>query len=271
MKKLIVTAAIQGAEISKKDFPYLPIKPGEVAKEALDAWNAGAAVIHLHVRDTNGLPTQDKEVFNNHIEAIRSVGCKAIIQVTTGGAVGMTAVERMQPVTLGPEYASLNTGSLNFGDDVFLNPPNIIRDLALAMKKNKVKPEFEVYEEGHIHNALRLVKEGLVSDPLNFQFVLGVLGGMSPNPKNLLLLSETIPKNSNWGVAGIGRHQLTLGTMSMVLGGNVRVGFEDNIYYSKGVLAKSNAELVSRIVRLAKELGRDIASEEEAKGMLGIN
>ena len=249
MSKLIITAAIQGAEISKSDFPPLPVTPQEAAAEAWGAWNEGAAVIHLHVRDPEGRPTQDKNVFQAHIEAIRGLGCRAVIQVTTGGAVGMTARERMQPLALGPEYASLNTGSINFGDGVFLNPPDIMRELAAAMRDGRIKPEFEVYEEGHIHNALALVKEGLAEPPLNFQFVLGVPGAMAPKPRNLLLLTESIPVGSNWGVAGIGRHQLSLGTMSLLMGGNVRVGFEDNIYYAKGVPAKSNAELTARMDR----------------------
>ena len=270
MKKLILTAAIQGAELSKAVFPPLPITPEEVAQEALDAWNAGAAVIHLHVRDHQSRPTQDKKIFRSHIEAIRASGCKAIIQVSTGGAVGMNAKERMQPITLFPEYASLNTGSINFGEDVFLNPPDIMRDLAAAMKKHQVTPEFEVYEEGHIHNAMKLVKNGLINLPLNFQFVLGVPGAMAPKPKNLIFLTEAIPEDSNWSVAGIGRNQLTLGTIAILLGGNVRTGFEDNIYYSKGVLAKSNAQLVERFVRLAHELGRDLATEDDARQILGI-
>jgi len=270
MKKLIITAAIQGAEILKADFSPLPITPDEVAREAYDAWNAGAAIIHLHVRDHNGLPTQDKDAFKENIDAITATGCKAIIQVSTGGAVGMTAVERMQPVTLNPEYASLNAGSLNFGDATFINPPDLIRGLALSMKQHNVKPEFEIYEEGHIHNALAIINEGLADAPFSFQFVLGVPGGMSPNPKNLLLLSEAVPRKSNWGVAGIGRHQLRLGMISILLGGNVRVGFEDNIYYRKGEHAKSNAQLVARMVRLSEEMGRPIASEDDARGILGL-
>lgn len=270
MKKLIITAAIQGAEISKSSFPPLPITPEEVAHEAYEAWNAGAAVIHLHVRDHNGHPTQDRDEFKKNIDAITATGCKAIIQVSTGGAVGMTAAERMQPVTLEPEYASLNTGSLNFGDEIFLNPPDLIKTLAISMKQHGVKPEFEVYEEGHIHNALAIVKKGLADAPLNFQFVLGVPGGMSPSPKNICFLSEAVPDNANWGVAGIGRHQLSLGMISILLGGNVRVGFEDNIYYSKGEHAKSNAQLVARMVRLSEEIGRPIASENDARGILGL-
>jgi 3-keto-5-aminohexanoate cleavage enzyme len=270
MRKLIITAAIQGAEILKGDFPYLPVTRAEVANESLRAWNEGAAVIHLHVRDDKGQPTQDKNVFQANIEAVRATGCQAVLQVTTGGAVGMTAEERMQPVTLKPEYASLNTGSINFGDGVFLNPPDMMRKLAASMKEYGVKPEFEVYEEGHVHNALALVREGLVTPPYNFQFVLGVPGAMAPSFKNLLLLSEVIPSGSNWGVAGVGRHQLNLGAMSILMDGNVRVGFEDNIYYSKGIKAKSNAELVARVVRLARELGRDVASSDEARTILGI-
>jgi 3-keto-5-aminohexanoate cleavage enzyme len=183
----------------------------------------------------------------------------------------MSAAERMQPLTLTPEYASLNTGTTNFGDKVFMNPPQLIEELAKAMQKYGVRPEFEVYEEGHIHNALALVRKGLVSGHLNFQFVLGVPGAMSATPKNLLLLTEAIPSDATWGVAGIGRYQLPLAVMAILMGGNVRVGFEDNIYSSKGILAKSNGEQVAKIVRIAEELGRPIASVDEARQILNIS
>jgi 3-keto-5-aminohexanoate cleavage enzyme len=270
MEKLIITAAIQGAEISKDYFPNLPVTPAEVAREAYEAYIAGAAIIHLHVRDEQGRPTQDIEVFRKNIEAIKSTGCKAIIQVSTGGAVGMSAAERMQHLTLMPEYASLNTGSINFGDQVFMNPPKLIEELAKAMQKYGVRPEFEIYEEGHIHNSMALVRQGLVLGHLDFQFVLGVPGGMSATPKNLMLLVDSLPNNATWSVAGIGRYQLPLATMAMLMGGNVRVGFEDNIYYSKGELAKSNSELVARIVRIARELDRPVATVDEARQILHI-
>jgi len=270
MEKLIITAAIQGAELSKEDTPYLPITPEEVSQEAYRSWEEGAAVIHLHVRDKHGKPTQSADVYSENIAAIKSTGCKAIIQCSTGGAVGMSAEERMGPLTLKPEYASLNTGSINFGDDVFINSTQMMEKLALTMQEYGVKPEFETYEEGHIHNAMALVKKGLVTGKLNFQFVLGVPGAMAPTPKNLLLLSEAIPSDATWAVAGIGRHQLVLSGIAVLIGGNVRVGLEDNIYYSKGVLAKSNAEFVARIVKIAKEVGREIATPDEARRILGI-
>lgn len=270
MKKLIITAAIQGAELTKEITPYLPVTPEEIAREAKRAWEEGAAVIHLHVRDRSGMPTQSAAVYQENIDAIAAAGCKAIVQVSTGGAVGMTAQERMGPVTLKPEYVTLNTGSINFGDDVFINSVSMMEELAMAMKNHGVKPEFEVYEEGHIHNAMVLVKKGLVTGQLNFDFVLGVPGAMAPTVRNMLYLSETIPPGANWTVAGIGKDELTLGGVAVFVGGNVRVGMEDNIYYSKGVLARSNAELVARIARIAKEAGRDIATPDEARHILGL-
>lgn len=270
MEKLILTAAIQGAELTRKDTPHLPVTPEEMAREACRAWNEGAAVIHLHVRDRLGNPSQRARDYRKNLEAIRAAGCGAILQVSTGGAVGMTPEVRMEPLTLRPEYATLNTGSINFGRDVFINSPHMMEALARAMSDHGVKPEFEVYEEGHIHNAMELVRAGLVREPLNFDFVLGVPGAMAPTPRNLLHLAETIPPGANWTVAGIGRHELILGGMAVFMGGNVRVGMEDNIYYSKGVLAGSNGELVARMARIAREAGREIASAGEARKILGI-
>jgi len=271
LKKLIITAAIQGAELTKEITPYLPVTPEEVAREAKQAWEEGAAVIHLHVRDRNGAPTQSAAVYRENIDAISASGCEAIVQVSTGGAVGMTAQERMGPVTLRPEYATLNTGSINFGQDIFINSASMMEELATAMKTYGVRPEFEVYEEGHIHNALALVRKGLVVGKLNFDFVLGVPGAMAPTVRNMLYLKDTIPPEANWTVAGIGRAELSLGGVAVFVGGNVRVGLEDNIYYSKGVLAKSNAELVTRIIRIAKEAGRDTATPDEARQILGLD
>ncbi|MCK9230812.1 MAG: 3-keto-5-aminohexanoate cleavage protein [Syntrophales bacterium] len=270
MKKLIITAAIQGAELTKEITPYLPVTPEEVAIEAKRAWEEGAAVIHLHVREPDGSPSQSTERYRENIDAIISTGCDAIIQVSTGGAVHMTAQERGGPLKLKPEYATLNTGSINFGQDVFINSVAIMEELALEMKKGGVRPEFEVYEEGHIHNAMALVRKGLVTGQLNFDFVLGVPGAMAPTVKNLFHLIDAIPHEANWTVSGIGRDELILGGVAVFIGGNVRVGMEDNIYYSKGVLAKSNSELVARIVRIAKEFDRDVANPAEARSILGI-
>jgi 3-keto-5-aminohexanoate cleavage enzyme len=269
LNKLIITAALVGAELTRADIPNLPLTPEEIGQAAAEAWEAGASIIHLHVRDGIGQPTQDIEVFGRTIEAI-CARCDVIIQVSTGGAVGMTAEERLQPVYLHPEMASLTTGSINFGDDVFFNPPPLVEHFAGVMQEQGVKPEIEVFDVGMITAALRLLRKGLIGEPLHFDLVMGVPGGIPATPKNLLHLVESLPPEATWSVAGIGRAQISMTTMAIVMGGHVRVGFEDNIYYAKGVLAESNAQLVARMVRMARDLGREVTSPTEARRMLGI-
>ena len=269
MEKLIITAALTGAEVTRADNPNLPVTPAEIAQAAYDCCQAGASIAHIHVRDAGGAPTQDGAVFKETIERIQEK-CNIIIQVSTGGAVGMSADERLQPVYLKPEMASFSTGSVNFGDGVFLNPPAYLEQFALAMQEHGVKPEIEVFDVGMINNALRLVKKGLLPEPLHFDFVMGVPGGIPATLKNLLHLAESIPPVSTWTVAGMGRAQLPLATAAVLLGGHVRVGFEDNIYFEKGVLAESNAQLVERVVRVARIHSREIASPDEARRILGM-
>ncbi|HZW82526.1 MAG TPA: 3-keto-5-aminohexanoate cleavage protein [Candidatus Deferrimicrobium sp.] len=270
MEKLIITAALVGAEVTRKQTPFLPLTPREIADEAKRVRAAGASIVHLHMRDENGDSTQDKKIFAEAISYIRSE-TDLIIQVSTGGAVGMTAEERLQPVTLAPEMASLSTGSVNFGDDVFFNPLPLVRKFAETCLQYKVKPEIEIFDSGMISNALVLLKQELLHAPLHFNFVLGVPGAITATAKNLLFLLEETPANSTWTVSGIGRHQLAMNTLGIVLGGHVRTGFEDNIYYSKGVLAKGNAPLVERLVQLSECLGRPVASPDEARKLLGIS
>jgi 3-keto-5-aminohexanoate cleavage enzyme len=267
--KLIITAAVVGAEITREQQPHLPITPVEVAEAAYRCYQAGASICHLHVRNDDGTPTQDRERFRETIAEIRK-RCDIIVQVSTGGAVWMTPEERLQPVELKPEMATLTCGTVNFGDDVFWNGPKELERFAAALKEHGVRPEFEIFEAGMITNALALHKKGLVEPPFHFDFVLGVPGALPASPKNLLFLVESLPPGATWSVAGIGRHQLPMATLAIVLGGHVRVGFEDNIYYRKGELATSNAQLVERIVRIAKELDRPIATPDEARAMLGI-
>ena len=166
--------------------------------------------------------------------------------------------------------ASLNLGTLNFGDEIFMNHPKDIEAFALAMHQHGVMPELEVYEVGMIEAGFRLAKKGVLKGPMHFQFVLGVPGGMSGEPKNLQHMVSFMPEGVHWGVAGVGRYQLPLAVHALVMGGHVRVGFEDNIYYSKGVLAQSNAELVARISRIAGEIGRPVATPKEARALLGL-
>lgn len=269
MDKLIITVAPVGAEVSKQDNPSLPLTALEIAEEAVRCEGKGASIIHLHVRDNQGKPTQNKQIFQAAIEEIKK-RTNLIIQPSTGGASWMTAEERLQPVELKPEMATLTTGTVNFGDEVFSNPPLVVETFAKKLVENGVKPEIEVFEAGMIQNALNLVKKGILKMPLHFDFVMGVPGGIPGTPRHLLHLVETLPAGCTWTVAGIGRAELPLAVMAIMLGGHVRVGFEDNIYYSKGVLAKNNAELVERIARIAGELGRPIAAPDEARQILGL-
>ena len=270
MEKLIITAAVCGAEATKEDNPNLPITPQEIAESSYYAVQAGAAIIHLHVRDQDGMPTQDKDVFGETIALIRERCSDVIIQPSTGGAVGMSFTERAQPLEIKPEMATLTTGTINFGNEVFYNPPECIEQFAMKMREMGIKPEIEVFDFGMIANTLRLVKEKLVTEPLHFNFVMGVRGGIPGTIKNLLHLAAEIPCSSTWTVSGMGRHQLPLSAVAITIGGNVRVGLEDNLYYRKGELAKSNAELVARVVRLAKELERPVANSCEARKILGL-
>lgn len=270
MEKLIITVAICGAEAGKLDNPALPITPEEIAREAHRSYLAGASVVHLHVRDQQGNPSQDVDIFRLVMESIRQK-CDVIIQISTGGAIGASPEERVAPLELLPEMASLTCGTVNFGEGVFWNPPNLIAHFAGRMKELGVRPEIEVFEAGMIQNALNLVKKGLLDLPLHFDFVMGVPGGITGNVRDLIYLSETIPPGSTWTVAGIGRFELPLAVAAIILGGHVRVGFEDNIYYRKDVLALSNAQLVERVKRIALELGREIATPAEARQILHIS
>lgn len=269
MPKLIITAALVGAEVTREQTPYLPLSPREIADEARRVGEAGASVVHLHMRDTKGVSSQDKNLFAEAISYIRAE-TDLIIQVSTGGAVGMTAEERVQPVSLSPEMASLSTGTVNFGEEVFSNPRPMVRTFAKACQTYRVKPEIEVFDSGMITSALSLVREGLLREPLHFNFVLGVPGGMAAAAKNLLFLLDLIPPGSTWTVSAVGRHQLPLNTLGILLGGHVRTGLEDNIYLAKGVLAEGNAPLVERIAKLTLDLGRPLAKPAEAREILGL-
>ncbi len=272
MEKLIITAAICGAEVRKVDNKNLPITPEELAVAALDAEKAGASVIHLHVRDDKGLPTQDIEVFRETINLMKQKGVRAIIQPSTGGAVNMSYEERQQPVELKPEMVSLDCGSINFGEnDVFINTPEMIRSFAHRLTTLNILPELECFDSGHMSNALDICRGELSLKHMHFNFVLGVKGGMPATIEHLLLMISMLPPGATWTASGIGRHQLAMVYHTIPLGGHVRVGFEDNIYYSYGVLAESNAQLVERVARLAKEFGREIAAPDEARKILKIS
>lgn len=271
MQKVIITAAICGAEVTKEHNPNVPYTVEEIQREAKAAYDAGASIIHLHVRQDDGTPTQDINRFRECIEAIKEVCPDAIVQPSTGGAVGMSNAERIQPVNLCPEMATLDCGTCNFGgDDIFVNTENTIKEFGELMIEKDVKPEIEVFDKGMIDMALRLHKKGFIKSPMHFNFVMGVNGGISATPRDLLFMKESIPQGSTFTVSGIGKSQFDMATMAILLGGNVRVGFEDNVYMSKGVLAKSNGELVEKVANLIKQLGREVATPSEAREILGL-
>jgi 3-keto-5-aminohexanoate cleavage enzyme len=271
MNKLIITAAICGAEVTREQTPYIPLTPSEIADEAVASCAAGASIIHIHVRDEKGNPTQDVKVFKEVVHLIKERCPDLVLQVSTGGAVGMTADERLQSIDAGVEIATLDSGTTNFGDDIFVNDLPLMRHFASRMAEKHIMPEFECFELGHISNALRVVKEGLIGGHLHFDFVLGVPGGCPADVRNLIRMADSIPSDATWTVSGIGRHEFEMAAYGIAMGGNVRVGLEDNIYLSKGLLAKSNAELVEKVVRISKELGREIANPGETRKLLGIN
>src|SRR5437660_75516 len=270
MQPVMITAAMVGAEVTRDQQPNLPTTPQEIIEAAVECYKAGAAIIHLHVRDAEGNPTQDAGIFREVVEGIRAL-CDVITQVSTGGAIWMSADERLQSIECRPDMATLTTGTVNFGEGVFMNNRQLVETFARRLRDYGIVPEIEVFDVGMIDEALRLRSMSLITDPLHFDFVMGVPGGIGPNPAHLVHMVHSLPMGSTWSVAGIGRHQLTLGVIALAMGGNVRVGFEDNIYYRKGQLAKSNAELVARIARMAQELDRPVATPEQAREMLQLD
>lgn len=271
MEKLIITAAICGAEVLKEHNPAVPYTVEECVREAKSAYNAGASIIHLHVRYDDGTPTQDKERFRVIMEAIRKECPDIIIQPSTGGAVGMSNDERLQPTELMPEMATLDCGTLNFGgDDIFENTENTIKYFGQRMIERGIKPELEVFDKSMIDMALRLQKKGFINLPMHFDFVMGVNGGIGGELRDFVFMRGSIPQDATYTVAGIGRYEFPLAMAAIIDGGHVRVGFEDNVYLSKGVLAKSNGELVEKVVRMAREMGRQIASPAEAREILSL-
>ena len=273
MDKLIITAAICGAEVTKEQNPNVPYTVEEIVREAKSAVDAGAAIVHLHVREDDGKPTQSHVRFQECTEAILKACPNGILIPSTGGAVGMTPDERLQSTDTNPipEMATLDCGTCNFGDEIFDNTMPTMRAFGKRMIERGIKPEYECFEMGHLDTILTMARKGEVPGaPMQFNFVLGVPGCTPATVDNLCWLVKNIPAGSTWTSTGIGRHAFTLAAPTIVMGGNVRVGFEDNLYLERGVLAKSNGELVDKVVRMAKLLGRPVATSDEAREILGL-
>jgi 3-keto-5-aminohexanoate cleavage enzyme len=272
--KVIITAAVTGSSPTKEMNPAVPYSPQEIAQAAVECYRAGAAVAHVHVRDPEtGRPDFRSELFREVVDRIRRE-CDMIINLTTSGfhLDGDNLIEkRLQPVALRPEICSLDLGSVNFREKPFVNPPQWGEVAAKRMRECGVKPEIEVFDVGHIYQALDLIDQGLIDDPPYFQLCMGVKWGIAATPENLLFMKGKLPTTARWSVLGIGRAELPMIALGILLGGNVRVGFEDNIYLRKGVLAESNAQLVEMAASLAGQFQREIATSQEAREMLRIS
>lgn len=268
-RELVLAAAIVGAEVTRAQTPHLPITAQEIADEAARCREAGCAIIHLHVRNPDGSPTQARDRFAEAIEAIaKKTDC--IVQTSTGGAVGMSIAERAGPLGCRPEMATLNLGTVNFGDDVFVNTRPDIRGLARLIRDAGSVPELECYEVGHVEEGLALAKEGLLAAPYHFQFVLGIAGAIGATEENLRTLVARLPPEATWAVAAVGRHQRPMTELAMRLGGHARVGLEDNIYLEKGVLAQGSAPLVARAAEYARSVGRTPLEPEQARAHMRL-
>jgi len=267
---LIITIAPVGAEVTREHHPGVPFTPEEIALSSLDAVAAGASVVHLHARLDDGTPTGDPEVFAAAIRAIRAKA-DPVIMVSTGGAVWMTIEERTRALEAEPDMCSLETGSMNFGDDLFLTSrPDSIAS-ALKAYAMGIVPEIELFDVGHAVAAARMLKEGHLKGPLNVNLVLGVPGGIDASPEAIPALLRPLPDDVRWTVTAIGRHQRRMLSVAALLGADgVRVGFEDNVYLRKGQLAASNADLVADIAAVVRALGRRVATPGEARARLGL-
>jgi len=272
MEKLIITAAITGSRITREATPYITITPEEIVTSATECEEAGASIVHIHVRDPNtGLGTQDIGLFRQVVEPLREK-TDLVLCLTTSGIPGrnLSIEERLTPLELEPELASFDAGSINLGGSAFINTPEFLQAAAIRMREKGVKPELEIFDVGMMVTCLRMREEGSFTDPLHFQFVLGTPWGIPGTPQSLLHLLGYLPERSTWSVIGIGKTHLPMSMMGLILGGHIRVGMEDNVYYTKSGLAKSNAQFVERIIRIAKEYGREVATPQDARKILSL-
>ncbi len=269
MEKLIITVAPTGSVPTKSNTPHIPITPEEIIQTGVACERAGAAIIHVHARDPKDQsPSTDFALFKEICDGLRQE-TNLIVQISTGGRAGAAYEDRSRRLSLAPEMASLTTGSVNFPTAVYANAPDLIGNLARDMQTHGVKPEIEVFDVGMIQNAVDLVGQGLMENPLHFDFVMGLKGAIPATIENLVHLKSSLPRDATWTVAGIGAAQLPMGTHAIAMGGHVRVGLEDCIYFSKGRLA-TNEELVQRMADLAGTLLRSVATPDEARQILNL-
>jgi uncharacterized protein (DUF849 family) len=287
--KTIITCALTGGDDTGLKYPAVPVTPEQIAQSAIGAANAGAAIVHVHVRHPEtGKPSMEPSYYREVVERIRASGTDVVINLTTGpGARYIPSVEkaneaadgsnlrppaeRVRHITeLRPEICSLDMGSLNFGKGALINVPRHIEIIAAAIKEAGVKPELECFDTGHVALANDMIRRGLVDPNPLFQFVLGVPWGAPATTETMTLMKNLAPHGANWCAFGIGRHEFPMVAQALLLGGHVRVGLEDNLYFARGVLAESNAQLVARAAEIVRMLGSDVATPNEAREILGL-
>ncbi|WP_312433346.1 3-keto-5-aminohexanoate cleavage protein [Lacrimispora sp.] len=271
--KRVITAALLGSWATKDLNPAVPYTPEEIARDAYECWQAGAAIVHIHVRNADGTPSTDFKLYQETVERIRAFkDCDVCINITSSGSVDFSDEERIYPLQqLLPELASYDAGSLNWQNrTVFLNPPAFLEKLGHALQESNIKPEIEIFDTGMIYNTLYYIKTGVLKAPCHFQFVLGCAGGMANTVENLVYLKNLIPDGSTWAGCGISSGHLPIMSATIAMGGHLRVGLEDNVYYSKGLLANSNAQLVERAKQMLEINGLQAATPDEAREIYGL-
>jgi len=276
MRKVIITCSLTGGVQTKSANPNLPEQPDEIAQQAFECFNEGCAIAHLHARDKEGKPTGDPAIFKEIHESIRAK-CNMILQDSTGGGPGLTFDQRLACLEAEPEMASLNMGSMlrtigATAGTTWANPRSELERFAQEMKKRNIKAEMEIYHHGMLREMQNFIDKGLIEKPYYVNFVLGMAyqGAADATPGNLISLIQLLPRDTMFNCCAIGQAQIPITTLNVLMGGQARVGMEDNIYYSKGVLANSNAQLVARSVRIIRDLGFDIASPDEAREILNL-
>ena len=287
-RPVIISCAVTGSGDTTSHSPFVPITPKQIADDALAAHAAGAAIVHLHVRHPEtGAPSRDIGLYREVVQRIRDSGSSVVINLTTGigarfspdesdpnrnASPGMALPEdRMNHVLeLKPDICSLDVATMNFGKHAFINTPDHIEQIAKAVRAAGVKPELEVFDLGHLALARHLYGKGLFAEPPFFQFCLGVPWGAPATVESMQTMKSMIPPGSNWSAFGVGTQQFPMVALAIVLGGQVRVGLEDNLYMAKGVLAEGNAPLVERTVRIVRDLGAEVATPADARKMLGL-
>jgi len=271
MKKTIITVATTGSWPTKKNNPNVPMTPKEIADDVYKCYTAGASIAHLHMRDNEEKGTMDKERFEETVKLIKEK-CNIVINCTTSGDLNATDETRQAHLkTIRPEIASYDCGSMNWmNSGLFINHPKFLEELGHTMQEYGVKPEVEIFDTGMIYNSLYYLKIGVLKAPIHYQFVLGAAGGSNATVENLVYLKNLIPEGSTWSALGIGKGHIPIMLATLALGGNIRVGMEDNVNYAKNQLAKSNAQFVERAVRLIRESGNEVATPDDAREILGL-